>query len=69
MSSSTPIDSLSSPRNDSTSVYVSSHADESIMEALGLFFGIGFLFIVLSLVLTFGTYWIIYEVFKYLFAK
>ena len=66
--SSTNIDNFNSSDGVTTS-YVSPTASKSIMEALSMFLGLGLLFIFLSALLTFGSYWILYEFFKFLFAK
>ena len=66
--SSTNIDNFNSSDGVTTS-YVSPTASKSIMEALSMFLGLGLLFIFLSALLTFGSYWVLYEFFKFLFAK
>ena len=66
--SSTNIDNFNSSDGVTTS-YVSPTASKSIMEALSMFLGLGLFFIFLSALLTFGSYYVLYEFFKFLFAK
>ena len=66
--SSTNIDNFNSSDGVTTS-YVSPTASKSIMEALSMFLGLGLLMIFLSALLTFGSYCVLYEFFKFLFAK
>ena len=65
MSSTSNIDNF----DNTSDTYVSPTASKSIMEALSMFLGLGLLFIFLSALLTFGSYWVLYEFFKFLFAK
>ena len=65
MSSTTSIDNF----DNTSGAYVSPTASKSIMEALSMFLGLGLFFIFLSALLTFGSYYVLYEFFKFLFAK